>query len=182
MSNGLPMFFIPLASCSFCSRSVVMSPEDSMLFTKVTGGPCALSMWQLHWITISTHVWIFLPLVSTPLQVNHLQKAFVGEGRDFEKRLTECNHVFRALLHWGDQRYIRRKMCSRPFHLQCASLPRAFAFILRDNFKWFSPTSCYPSLFVLLWQLPSTSRQWALDDSMSEEPIPVKQAFWLLFL
>lgn len=82
MSNDLPMFFIPLASCSFWSRSVVMSPEDSMLFTKVTGGQCALSMWQLCWITISTHVWIFPPLVSTPLQVNHLQKAFVGEGRD----------------------------------------------------------------------------------------------------
>lgn len=83
MSNGLPMFSIPLASCSsFCSRSVVMSPEDSMLFTKMTRGLCALSMWQLHWITISTRVLILPPLVSTPLQVNHLWKAFVGEGED----------------------------------------------------------------------------------------------------
>lgn len=82
MSNGLPMILILLASCSFCSRFVVMSPEDSMLFTKMTGGPCALSMWQLHWITISTRVLILPPLVSTPLQVNHLWKAFVGEGED----------------------------------------------------------------------------------------------------
>lgn len=109
-------------------------------------------------------------------------EGFCWWGRWFEKQLTKCNHVFRALFHWRDQRYILRKTCSRPSHLVCASLPGAFAFVLWDNFQWLSPASYYPSLFVLLGQLPSTSLQWALGGSRSEEPIPVKQAFWFLFL